>query len=178
MRIMKHAVIMAIAMTVFVVCFVVSPATAADGTARAWLEQAQQAAVKWNSDAVLVNISTLNAGMNGTAKKWMYMFYSARAKQGYTIDIQDGRITGTLEVRPYINDPVGKDFVDSPQAMEEAKKNGLKVRENKAMSLLVMGQATKTPGISWTVGGGYMPGEVNVIVNARTGKLFTRQEVK
>lgn len=171
-------IFMTIAAATVAVSLSVSRAAAADGTARAWLEQAQQAAVKWNSDAVLVNISTLNASMNGAAKKWMYMFHSARAKQGYTVDIQDGKVTGTLEVRPYISDPVGRDFVDSPLAMEEAKKNGLKVRESKAMSLLIMGQGTKAPGAYWTVGGGYMPGEVNVIINAKTGKLFTRQEVK
>jgi len=155
-----------------------TPAFAADATAKAWLAQAQQTANKWKADAALVNISTLTASMDGTANKWTYMFYSAKAKQGQTVDIQDGKIVETLEVSPYIKDPVGVGFVDSPQAMDEAKKNGLKVKGKPAMSLLVMGQATKKPGAYWTVGGGYTPEGVSVMIDAKTGKFFTRQEVK
>ncbi len=149
----------------------------AGATAKAGLAQAQQAANKWKADAVLVNISTLTGNMDGTATKWVYMFYSAKAKQGYTVDVQDGKVIDTLEVTPHIKDPVGGNFVDSPQAMEEAKKNGFKVKGKPAMSLLVMGQATKTPGAYWTVGGGYTAGEVNVLIEAKTGKFSARQEV-
>ncbi len=108
-----------------------APAFAEGATAKAWLAQAQQAANKWKADAALVYISTLAGNFDGTSKKWGYMFYSAKAKQGYTVDIQDGKIIETLEVNPWITDPVGGNFVDSSQAIEEAKKNGLKVKGNR-----------------------------------------------
>jgi hypothetical protein len=151
-------------------------ALAAGATAKAGLEQAQQTATKWKADAALVNISTLAANMDGTAQKWGYMFYSAKAKLGYTVDVRDGKIAETVEVGPYISDPIGGNFVDSPQAMEEAKKEGLKVKGKPGMSLLIMGQATKTPGAYWTVSG-YMAGEVSVTIDAKTGKFSARQEV-
>lgn len=69
-------------------------------------------------------------------------------------------------------------FADSPQAMAEAKKNGLKVNGKPPMSLLIMGQATEKPGSYWTIGGGYMPGEVSTIIDAKTGKFFSSQKVK
>lgn len=153
-------------------------ALAADTTAKAGLAQAQQAAKKWKADAALVNISTLTGNMDGTANLWTYTFHSPKAKQGYMVDVKDGKIVETLEVHPYIKDPVGGEFIDSPQVTAEARKNGLTVKGKPAMSLLIMGQATKNPGVYWTVGGGYTPGEVNVIVDAMTGKFFTRHEVK
>lgn len=151
---------------------------AASVTAKAGLAQAQQAAKKWKVDAALVNISTLSCNMDGTADKWSYMFHSPKAKQSYTVEVKDSKIVETFEVRPHINYPVGGDFIDSPQAMAEAQKNGLKVKGEPAMSLLIMGQATKNPGAYWTVGGGYTPGEVSIIIDAKTGKFFTRQVVK
>jgi hypothetical protein len=93
---------------------------------------------------VLVNVSTLQAGPDGTAEKWDYLFYSPKARQGYSVDIKGGKVVNTLEVSPYIKDAVG-DFVDSDKAMTEAKKNSLTVKGKVAMSVIVMGQATKNP---------------------------------
>jgi hypothetical protein len=163
-----------------VLALAASPATvsAADTTAKAVLATAQQAATKWNADAKLVNISNLAVNKDGTAGQWSYLFYSANAKKGYAVTVKKGKVVDTLVVRPHITDPVGNNYVDSQQAMQEAQKNGLKVKGTPAMSLLVMGQNTKKPGVFWTVGGGYTPGEVSIIVDAKTGKFFTRQEIK
>ena len=160
--------------------FAAVPATAlaAGATAKAGLAQAQQAATKWKADAALANVSTLAASTDGTAQKWAYLFFSAKAKLGYAVDVADGKVVETLEVRPHISDPIGGEFIDSPQAMAEAIKNGLKTKGKPAISLLIMGQATKNPGAYWSVGGGYLPGEVGVMIDARTGKFFARQEIK
>lgn len=150
------------------------PANAASGAAKAWLAQALQAAQKWQPDAALVSISTLSTNMDGTADKWSFMFHSPKAKKGYTVDVRDGKIVDTLEVRPHVVDAVGADFIDSTQAMAGAKKNGLKVAGKPAMSLMVMGQATRQSGANWTVTG-FKTGDVSVILDAKSGKFVTRQ---
>jgi hypothetical protein len=151
------------------------PVFSAGTTARAGLEQAQQAAKKWKDDAVLVGISTYGAALDGTAQKWTYSFYSSKANQGYMIDIKEGKMAEPLEVRPHIKDPVGNNFLDSPKIMEEAKKQGLKIKGKPVLSLLVMGQATGRPGPSWTVGGDFSEGEVSIILDAKTGGLLKKQ---
>lgn len=116
--------------------------------------------------------------MDGTAHKWTYMFYSPTAKKGYTVEVQNGQIVETLEVCVRIKNPIGEVFFDSQKAMAEAKKNGLKTKGKPVMSLLVMGYATKNPVTFWTVSGGFTAGDVNVRIDARTGKFSMRQEVK
>lgn len=150
-------------------------AEAAGQTAKAGLAQATAEAQKWQKDAVLVNVSTLQANADGTAAKWGYMYYSSKAKQGYTVDIKGGKVVETLEVRPHITDAVSKEFVDSDKAMAEAKKNGLTLKGKAAMSLLVMGQATKNPWTSWSVVGGYAKGDVSVLIDGKTGKFSSKQ---
>ena len=165
--------------TLLLVAFTALPlcAMSAGMTAKAGLKDAAAGAQKWKEDATLVNVSTLQANPDGTAEKWAYMFFSAKAKQGYSVDVKGGKVVETLEVNPYIRDAVGE-FVDSDKAMAEAKKNGLKVKDKPAMSVLVMGQATKQPGAYWTVGGGYQPGDVGVVLDAKTGKFLYKQETK
>lgn len=162
--------------TLLLVAFTALPlsAEAAGMTAKAGLVQATAEAQKRQKDAVLVNVSTLQASPDGSAEKWGYMFYSAKAKRGYTVDVKDGKIVETLDVNPYIKDAVGKEFVDSDKVMAEAKKNGLKVKGKAAMSLMVMGQATKSPGIAWSVVGGYEKGAVSVLVDGKTGKFSSK----
>jgi nucleoside 2-deoxyribosyltransferase len=147
---------------------------AAEATAKAGLKDAIAEAQKWQKDAVLVNVSTLQANSDGTAAKWGYMYYSAKAKKGYTVDVKDGKVVDTLEVNPYIKDAVSAEFVDSDKAMAEAKKNGLKIKGKAAMSLLVMGQATKYPCTCWSVVGGYEKGDVGVLIDAKTGKFSSK----
>lgn len=150
---------------------------AAGMTAKAGLKGATAEAQKWQKDATLVNVSTLQANPDGIGEKWTYMFYSAKAKQGYTVDVKSGKIVETLEVNPYIKDAVAE-FVDSDKAMAEAKKNGLKSKGKAAMTLMVMGQATKQPWACWSVVGGFEKGDVSVLLEAKTGKFSSKQEIK
>lgn len=165
--------------TLMLVAFIALPLSGMAGgmTAKAGLKDATAEAQKWQKDAVLVNVSTLQVNSDGTAAKWGYMYYSAKAKKGYTVDVKDGKIVETLEVNPYIKDAVGE-FVDSDKAMQEAKKNGLKGKGKAAMALIVMGQATKQPGAYWNVSGGYETGDVGVVLEAKTGKFSYKQEIK
>lgn len=149
---------------------------AKDTTAKDGLVQAKQAAKKWQADAVLVNISTYTGNMDGTAGKWAYMFYSSKAKKGYDVMMGKGKIIELLEVRGHIKTPVGNKFIDSSQAMAEAKKNGLKVKGKPSMLLHIMGKAGKNSGVYWAVSGGFTPGEMRIVIDARTGKFFSRQE--
>ncbi|MBI3376921.1 MAG: hypothetical protein HY035_00765 [Nitrospirae bacterium] len=169
---------LAIFLIVAVLAFAVGPALsfAAGATAKAGLVQANAAAQKWQKDAVLVNVSTLQANPDGTAAKWGYMYYSAKAKKSYTVDVKDGKVVETLEVNPYIKDAVGE-FADSDKVMAEAKKNGLKVKGKAAMSLMMMGQATKSPGVYWSVAGGYEKGDVIVMLDGKTGKFLRKDMV-
>lgn len=148
---------------------------AAGGTAREGLESAQQGAKQWKADAFLTGISTYNAALDGTASKWTYSFYSAKANMGYMIDIKEGKVVDEMEVRPHIKDSVGVDFMDSPRAMEIAQKNGLKIKGKPVMSLLIMGQATKNPAAYWTIGGHFSPGEVSVILEAKTWRVLKKE---
>lgn len=152
-----------------------SSAQAAGQTARAGLAQASAEAKKWQADAVVVNVSTLQADADGKAAKWGYMFYSSKKKQRYSVDVKNGKIVETLEVGPHIKDAVSAEFVDSDKVMAEAKKNGLKVKGKTAMSLLVMGQATKNPCACWSVVAGYDKGDVSVLVDGKTGKFSSKQ---
>lgn len=144
---------------------------AAGGTARSGLEVARQRAQQWKSDAVLTGVSALNAAKDGTAAKWTYSFYSPKANMGYMVDIQGGKASGEMEVRPHIKSPVGSDFLDSPQAMEAALKNGYAGKGKPLISLLVMGQATANPKAYWTVAGP----EGSVILEANTGRLLKKE---
>ena len=167
-----------IALILMALAFLFSNVSALAGTtAKTGLAQAAASAKKWQADAVVTSISTLAADSNGTSDKWSYMFYSPKAKKGYTVDIRGAKLE-TLEVNPYVTDSIGNDFVDSDKAMQEAKKNGLKTKDKPAMSLMLMGQATKQPGVYWSVGGGYLPGDVSIMVEAKTGKFAHRQQVK
>jgi hypothetical protein len=153
----------------------ISIAHAADTTAKAGLHKAVDAAQKWQRDAALTNVSTWQANPDGTAPKWSYMFHSPKAKMAYSVDVKGDKVVQTMEVRPHITDPVG-DFVDSDKAMQEAKKNGIKGKP--AMSLIVMGQATKNPGVFWSVVSSGASSMLSVVIEGRSGKFSYKQETK
>src|SRR5574341_955967 len=98
------------ALTSMVIAFSLTNVAALAGTtAKAGLAQATATAKKWQPDAVLTNISTLAADANGNSEKWGYMFYSAKAKKGYSVDIRGTNVDETLEVNPHIKDAVGNE---------------------------------------------------------------------
>lgn len=103
----------------------ISPALAADKTARALLPQVQAEAKKWEADSVLVNIDTGSASRKGTAPMWTYSFYSPATKKK-TLFAADGTSPPSRADSIYFRtNPVGEFAVDSDQAMVTAIGNGL-----------------------------------------------------
>jgi len=147
-------------------------------TARAALQAATEAAHQWQSDAVLTGVSAVQTTSDGRSERWSYMFYSAKAQKGYSLTFAGAKQVDQIEVRPHMRDAVATPFVDSNEAITVAKANGLDTKGRPStMSLLLMGQATKKPASAWTGGGGYVPGSVAVVVDARTGKFLFKQTV-
>ena len=154
-----------------------SPVFAAGATAKAGFSQAKELARKWKADAALVQLSTLSGNMDGTAEKWSFLFHSPQAKKGYKVDVKDGKIAQTLEVSSSFTDAVDGDFIDSAQAMAEAKKNGLKGKGRSMMTLHIMLKGTKNQGPYWNIVGDMAEGK-STIIDAKTGKFFRHQPLK
>ena len=148
---------------------------AAGKTAKGAVPQANMIAKKWNADAVLAGASTLDAKADGTAPTWSFSFHSPKTKKGYIVDIR-GSKSDALEVRAFATDPIG-DFIDSDKAMASAKKNGLKTKKHVPMAVRVLGSG-KDARAYWTVGTAFGAGEVAVVLDAKTGALFTTHEGK
>jgi len=159
---------------VLLAALAVAPARAAGTTAKAALVAAAADAGKWQPDATLTSVSSMAVMPDGTADTWMYAFYSPKTRKFLTMTVKGGK-SATLEVQKGVTDPVGSDFIDSDKAMQEAKANGLKGK-TPSMALNFMGNV-KQPMAFWTVTGGFASGDVSVILEARTGKLFMRNPV-
>lgn len=148
-----------------------SVALAKDQTVKAALTEVRAAAQKWQTDAVLVHLSTVKAKLDGTASEWKYSFYSPKTKKRYVVTAAGGKIDG-LEVRLGEETRPLEDFIDSDKAMAEAKKAGIKGNEP-SMSIGFQGSG-KSAGFFWVVTGGFSKGDVSVMLEAATGKLFSR----
>ncbi|MDR4484956.1 MAG: hypothetical protein R3B95_17415 [Nitrospirales bacterium] len=146
-------------------------------TAKAGFSQAQESARKWQADAVLVQIITVSGNMEGTAEKWSYLFHSPQANKSYKVEVKDSKSDQALELSPSFTDAVAGDFIDSVQAMAEAKKKGLKGRHRAMMTLHVMLQGTKSEGPYWNIVSDQAEGR-STLINAKTGKFFRHQPLK
>ncbi len=163
----------------FVVAFSLcsSQVVAGGMTAKAGFSQAQESARKWKADAVLVQIITVSGNMDGIAEKWSFLFHSPQANKSYKVDVKDSKIDQTLEVSPSFIDAVDGGFIDSAQAMAEAKKKGLKGKIRAMMTLQVMLQGTKSQGAYWNIVSDQPEGR-STLINANTGKFFRHQALK
>jgi len=164
-------------LTVIALFLCSSLAYAAGATAKAWLAQAQESAIKWQADATLVQISTLSGNMDGTAEKWSFLFHSPQAKKGYKVDVKQSKIAQTLEVSSSFTDALDGDFIDGAQVMVEAKKKGLKGKNRSMMTLHVMLQGTKSQGAYWNIVSDLAEGR-STLIHAKTGKFFRHQPLK
>ena len=141
-------------------------------TARAALPQAATIAGKWRTDAALTHVSSLTVNSDGTAKSWLYTFYSPKTKKSLIVTISPGAPLDTLEAPNTSTIPVG-DFVDSDVAMKEAAKHQLK-GNSPSMGLVVMGS---TGSAVWAVNGGFAEGDVAVMLVGKTGAFIRRQVI-
>lgn len=156
------------------VIFVTGAATAAGKTARSYLSRATESAKSWQGDALLTQISSGSVMEDGRSEEWIYSFYSSKSKKWFNVSIRNEKIEG-VEVGFGKKDPVTDQFLDSDKAMQEAKAQGLKGRAP-GMSLSVFDFSGKG-GSYWMVSGGYEKGDVTIILEAKTGKLFSRNVI-
>ena len=92
----------------------------------------------------------------------------------YGADVKDSKIDQTLEVAPSFTDALDGDFIDSAQAMAEAKKKGLKGKSRAMMTLHAMLQGTKSQGAYWNIASDQAEGR-STLIKAGTGKFFRYQ---
>ncbi len=143
-------------------------------TAKASFSQAQASAKSWQADVVLTQISAGDVSGDGTSGEWTYSFYSPKSKKWFTVTAEEEDIDG-VEVGFGRTGGVDVQFIDSDKAMEEAKKHGLK-GSTPGMSLSVYEFGEKV-GSFWMVTGGYEKGNTSIILDAKTGELFTRKVI-
>lgn len=158
-------------LALFAISPILTETFGAGQTAKAALPQVLAAAQKWQGDAVLVSLSTVEAKFDGTADEWKYSFYSPKTQKRFVVTAHGIQVSGREVRLGYSTEPIGE-FIDSDTAMTEAKKNGLK--GNKP-SMGVKFQGTgKSAGHYWIVNGGYQKGDISVFLEAKTGKFFSR----
>lgn len=156
-----------------------APPTFDAGTgAKAGLSTARSAAAQWQPDARLVQVSTLSGDDKGTASSWTYLYHSPKAKRAYRLDVSGGKVTRSLEVSAgAITEPIPAAFVDSDEAMTEAKAKGLKTTGRSMLTLHVMLKGTKQEGPYWNIVGDMASG-TSSLINATTGKFFRTQPLQ
>ena len=148
-------------------------AVAGGATARAGLGKSTEIAKKWQGDAVLTSISSLEVQPDGTAKTWLYMFYSPASKKYNIVTVKGTSFEG-LEVNSGMSLPIVGEFLDSDRAVAEARKNGMK---GSSISVgLNMGGIGKDARLYWSVNGGFEKGDVSVTLDGKTGK-FVKKDV-
>ena len=155
-----------------------APSALANATAKSALDAVQAAGKKWQADAVLTHVSTLNAKSDGKAGAWLYTYYSPKAKKSAVITASGAKI----EIDEVMNtsvDPLTTDFLDSDKVMEAAAKAGLKLGTSEiGVGLTTFGKATGKPRVCWAVtvmAEGLMS---SVTLDSKTGALIKRDDVK
>jgi len=170
----------------------VTPAVSATGSAMDWYPIAKAEALKWRTDAKLIEASGDNRNgknyyaIDGKTDKWIYSFISVPILTKYRIIIEAGAITDMdnydepLAKMMYDGSPSGDDWViDSTSAVEivNTKANGQdfistisKIRANYLLKFAGMGAATP---IAWTIS--YFPENYGqnfmTYVNGETGDI-------
>ncbi|MGE5303704.1 MAG: hypothetical protein ACM3TN_10280 [Alphaproteobacteria bacterium] len=154
---------------------VTGAAEAAGQTAKAALQSVMATARKWQSDAVLVSLSTEKVNGDGMSEEWKYSFYSPASKKRFVATARGTKVDGR-EVRLGFSTEAMGDFVDSDRAMQEAKKNGLKGHEP-SMAVKFQGVGKKA-AFYWIVNGGYSKGDVSIFLDAKSGKFVNRSAME
>jgi hypothetical protein len=115
-----------VSLIALILFFAASPVFA-DMSAKAGLAQAKQVASKWQPDAAITRVGTPGANAGGTSRLWQYDVYSQKSRKCARIQIVTDTPPQLREFHSCIAiKPISDDFVDSPVAIGEAKKNGFK----------------------------------------------------
>jgi hypothetical protein len=153
----------------------------AAGTAREAIQDATAAARKWQGDAVLTHLSTLQGRGDGRGDSWLYTFYSPGAKKSAIVTARDKKIEVDADVRNTSVIPLAAEFIDSDKAVQAAAKAGLKVdksTKNVMLSVFVGNQAVGKPRMFWSVGA--MSNNVisTVLLDGSDGAFIRRDDLK
>ena len=160
----------------FVLAIVALPALA-DATAKAALKEVMTLGQKWQGDAVLTHVSTLEAKADGKARAWLYTLYSPKSKKSAIVTARDTRAEIEPDVRTTSVDPLG-DFIDSDKALDAARKHGLQAGASIGMGLTMMGKAAGKPRTLWSI---TVMGDSSILtwsLDSKDGSLFNKNEVK
>lgn len=167
---------------VLLVMAALASATAFAATAaRDAIKEATVAAQKWQADAVLTHISSLQGRGDGRADSWLYTFYSPKAKKSAIVTARDKKIEVDADVRNTSMTPLAGDFMDSVGAVEAARKAGLKVdagAKSLMFAVFVGGQAAGKPQMFWSVGLQTKDGMSTVVLKGSDGSLVRRDDLK
>lgn len=157
-----------------------APAIAAT-TAREAIKDATAAAQKWQGDAVLTHLSTLQGRGDGKGDAWLYTFYSPAAKKSAIVTARDKKIEVDADVRNTSVNPLAPEFIDSDKAVQAAVKAGLKIDKSAKgvmLSVFVGNQAVGKPQMFWSVGTMTGAGVSTVLLDGRDGAFIRRDDVK
>lgn len=148
----------------------------ADSTAKAALKEVKAAGQKWQGDAILTHVSTLEAKADGTARSWLYTFYSPKTKKSAIVTARDTKVEIEPDVRTTSVDPIG-DFMDSDKVLDVARKHGLTAVKSIGLGLTLMGKATAKPRMLWSI---TVMGDkiLTWSLDAKDGSLINKNEVK
>lgn len=152
----------------------------ADGTAKEGLPAALQKAGTWQPDAKLTRIGATKADARGKALVWQYDFLSPKKKECYRVVLMKGTVWSATALGACTPDkPVSTEFVDSPVAMEQAKKNGFQPMEENNMYLSRSKDRLAKGKECWTVHtiSDFDPAKAVMrgwCVDAKTGTFFLR----
>ena len=153
----------------------------ADMSAKAGLAQAKQVASKWQPDAAVTRIGTPGANAGGTSRLWQYDVYSQKSRKCARIQIVTDTAPKLSEFHSCVDmKPISDDFVDSPVAIGEAKKNGFKPGDLVSMIFDHSKDRLLKPGREcWTISSehDFDPAKATIrgwCVDPKTGKFVMR----
>ena len=141
-------------------------AQAAPLGARDRLTAATDQARAWQKDARLVRVETRNADAQGRSPDWVYVFDSPGSKQQTLVMVTGSGQPDLVPTGTAYRRPLG-DFVDSPRAMQEAVRRGLKTHGAGMTMSLTGGEPAQ-----WLVSSG----DQTYVIDAASGGFVRREK--
>ena len=158
---------------------VLTPLAFANATAKSALKNVEAAAKKWQADAVLTHISTLNAKPDGKAASWLYTYYSPKVKKSAIVTASGNKVETDEVLHNTSIDPLSEGFLDSDKVMAAAAKADPAMgNADAALGLTTFGKATGKPRVCWAVTVTTEAGFSSVTLDANNGALIKKDHVK
>jgi hypothetical protein len=125
-------------------------------TAKVLLAEARQAAARWQADAILVSVTTLQANDDGTAPAnvlgWTYTFHSKKA--GRWVAFHGGpKGLEQVDLPSGFTQSLPAEFVDSDRVLAEVRKNGFSRSGETMVTLVPQSDPNIASGVYWCVAG-------------------------